>query len=98
MSRELILPTFTKESKRFHLLNHLKQIKIMRKVTALLAFFGLFAFMSCDKSSYTEDFQMTKTTTSGNNGGFGITPGPGTTRDSVRTSVYWETHLLDAFM
>ena len=70
----------------------------MRKVTAWIAMFGLLVFMSCDKSSYTEEFQLTKTTTSGNNGGFGITPDPGATRDSVRTSVYWDDHLLDAFL
>jgi len=70
----------------------------MRKVTAWIAMFGLLVFMSCDKSSYTEEFQLTKTTTDGNNGGFGITPDPGATRDSVRTTLYFEDRLLNAFL
>jgi hypothetical protein len=63
MYRDGDVPTFTKESNSIPSINHLKQIKIMRKVTAWIAMFGLLVFMSCDKSSYTEDFQLTKTTT-----------------------------------
>ena len=70
----------------------------MRKVTAWIAMFGLLVFMSCDKSSYTEDFQLTKTTTGGNNGGFGITPDPDAIRDSVRTNLYYEERLLSMFL
>jgi hypothetical protein len=99
MYRDGYVPTFTKESNSIPSINHLKQIKIMRKVTAWIAMFGLLVFMSsCDKSSYTEDFQLTKTTTTGNNGGFGISPDPGATRDSVRTTLYFEERLLSTFL
>ena len=70
----------------------------MRKVTAWIAIFGLFVFMSCDSSSYTEDFQLTKTTTTGNNGGFGITPDSSAVRDTARATLYYEERLLTAFL
>ena len=70
----------------------------MRKVVALIAFFGLFFLVSCDKTSFTEDFQITKSTTGGTNGGFGISPDPGATRDTVTTAAYWDEHLLRVFL
>ncbi len=72
----------------------------MKKVTAWIAFFSLFFFVSCDKSSFTEDFQLTKSTTGGgNNGGFGINPDPDATRgDTVTTSVYIQEKLVRAFL
>lgn len=70
----------------------------MRNVVALIAFFGLFFLVSCDKSSYTEDFQLTKSTTGGTNGGFGTKPDPNATRDTLTASVYWDEHLLRVFL
>ena len=70
----------------------------MRKVVALIAFFGMFFLVSCDKNSFTEDFQITKSTTGGTNGGFGITPDPGATRDTVTTRVYINEFLVTAFL
>jgi hypothetical protein len=70
----------------------------MRTVASLIALFGLFFLVSCDKSAFTEDFQLTKTTTNGSNGGFGTTPDPNATRDTVTASLYWETHVLRVFL
>lgn len=94
MFRELKVPTFTFESNPVQISNQLKHIKIMRKVVALIAFFGLFFLVSCDKTSFTEDFQLTKSTTGGNNGGFGISPDPGATRDTVSTAAYFDERLI----
>lgn len=70
----------------------------MRKVVAMFAFFGLFFLVSCDKDTFTEDFQLTKTTTGGTNGGFGISPDPGATRDTVSTAAYFDERLIRVFL
>jgi len=70
----------------------------MRKVTALLAFFSFFCLMSCDKSSVTDDFVLTKTTTTGNTGIFGPNPDPGATRDTVTTPLYFEDRLIKSLL
>jgi len=68
----------------------------MRKVAFLFAFAGLFLLASCDKTSFTEDFQITKSATGGSNGGFGATLDPNnpTTRDTVTVTVYVEEHFI----
>jgi hypothetical protein len=70
----------------------------MRKVAALIAFFGLFFLVSCDKSTVTDDFVLIKSTTGGNSGGFGISPDPNATRDTVTTGAYYDERLLRVFL
>ena len=67
----------------------------MRKVAVLFAFAGLFLLVSCDKTSFTEDFQITSKA-NGGAGGFGnnINPNSPYTRDTVTTNVYVEEHLI----
>jgi len=72
----------------------------MRKVAVLLAFAGLFLLVSCDKTSFTEDFQITSHAT-GTSGGFGASAGnPNNTvpRDTVTTRVYVEDHLIKVLL
>jgi hypothetical protein len=70
----------------------------MKKITAWIACLGFFAFLSCDKPAVTDDFVLTKSTTGGSNGGFGISPDPDATRDTVTTPIYYNEFLAKALL
>lgn len=72
----------------------------MRKVAVLLlALAGFFFLVSCDKTEFTEDFQIgISSKVGGTIGGFGPHPDPNGRRDTITTYTYWEEHRLTAFL
>ena len=71
----------------------------MRKVAVFLAFAGLFFLVSCDKTEFTEDFQIGVSSKAGGTaGGFGPSPDPNGRRDTITTPAYIQEHLITVFL